>query len=496
MILEHGYWAGLTLYPQTKISPQRAVDIIERYGPDRICVAGACDWGPSDPVAVPRFVDGDAAPAASRSADPARRLREPGALPQPVAEVQAPADGRARKPVPRRGRRLTARLHPCRLDRDRARLPPHLLHEHPSRRRLGGGLRQPPAVRAGAQGALSPAAPFGLGLRLSARDARELLEGDRLAEFRAFLDDEGLYVAHHQRFPHGSFHGTRQGGRLRPGLARRRARALHARSDRDPRGLLPDGIDGGVSTAPALLQGVDGGGRRRRRWRFVTRNVVRVADDAGARRDRTGGVHPPRHRARARLPARNHRRDDRLLRTAAAPVGAPRLAAALGIRRGRGAANAARPHPDLLRLLPFRGRVRGLRRARSNGSERPASRIGRVQLSSALRRALPGRADAAAQWPTGSGRSPTPRTCIRSSSDGTGQLRHFPDLGDALPRRAAGRRREWRIHFHVPLFTERIRRLGSTQGYVRDVLDAMAAHRRSPAISRSKPTPGTCCRRG
>jgi hypothetical protein len=56
MILEHGFWAGLTLYPQTKISPQRAADVIERYGPDRICVAGACDWGPSDPIAVPRFV--------------------------------------------------------------------------------------------------------------------------------------------------------------------------------------------------------------------------------------------------------------------------------------------------------------------------------------------------------------------------------------------------------------------------------------------------------
>jgi predicted metal-dependent TIM-barrel fold hydrolase len=55
MIRDRGYWAGLTLYPQTKISPQRAVDVIEQYGPDRICVAGACDWGPSDPIAVPRF---------------------------------------------------------------------------------------------------------------------------------------------------------------------------------------------------------------------------------------------------------------------------------------------------------------------------------------------------------------------------------------------------------------------------------------------------------
>jgi uncharacterized protein len=71
-ILEHGYWAGLTLYPQTKISPQRAVDVIERYGPDRICVAGACDWGPSDPIAVPRF------------AMEMRRRRHPEALIQQV----------------------------------------------------------------------------------------------------------------------------------------------------------------------------------------------------------------------------------------------------------------------------------------------------------------------------------------------------------------------------------------------------------------------------
>jgi predicted metal-dependent TIM-barrel fold hydrolase len=55
-ILEHGYWAGLTLYPQTKVSAQRAVDMIEKYGPDRILVAGACDWGPSEPLAVPKFI--------------------------------------------------------------------------------------------------------------------------------------------------------------------------------------------------------------------------------------------------------------------------------------------------------------------------------------------------------------------------------------------------------------------------------------------------------
>ncbi len=55
-IKDQGYWAGLTLYPQTKVSPQRAADMIEVFGPERICVASACDWGPSVPWAVAHFI--------------------------------------------------------------------------------------------------------------------------------------------------------------------------------------------------------------------------------------------------------------------------------------------------------------------------------------------------------------------------------------------------------------------------------------------------------
>lgn len=56
LILGNGFWTGLTLYPQTKVSPERAIDMLEMHGPERICVASACDWGPSVPVAVPQFV--------------------------------------------------------------------------------------------------------------------------------------------------------------------------------------------------------------------------------------------------------------------------------------------------------------------------------------------------------------------------------------------------------------------------------------------------------
>jgi predicted metal-dependent TIM-barrel fold hydrolase len=55
MILSEGFYAGLTLYPNTKVSLARACDIVERYGPGRVCVNSACDWGPSVPLAVPQF---------------------------------------------------------------------------------------------------------------------------------------------------------------------------------------------------------------------------------------------------------------------------------------------------------------------------------------------------------------------------------------------------------------------------------------------------------
>lgn len=55
-VLEAGYWAGMTLYPTSKCTPQRAADIVERYGPERLLVNSAADWGPSRPTAVPDFI--------------------------------------------------------------------------------------------------------------------------------------------------------------------------------------------------------------------------------------------------------------------------------------------------------------------------------------------------------------------------------------------------------------------------------------------------------
>ncbi len=54
IVKDAGMWAGMTLYPESKCSPNRAIDMLEVFGSDNIWMNAACDWGPSDPLAVPK----------------------------------------------------------------------------------------------------------------------------------------------------------------------------------------------------------------------------------------------------------------------------------------------------------------------------------------------------------------------------------------------------------------------------------------------------------
>ena len=52
--LDRGFWAAFTLYPHTKMGSERMVEIVKRYGSERIMIDSSADWGVSDPLAVPR----------------------------------------------------------------------------------------------------------------------------------------------------------------------------------------------------------------------------------------------------------------------------------------------------------------------------------------------------------------------------------------------------------------------------------------------------------
>lgn len=54
LVLDAGFWAGMTLYPESKCSPHRAIDMLEHRQAEHIWMNSACDWGVSDPLAVPK----------------------------------------------------------------------------------------------------------------------------------------------------------------------------------------------------------------------------------------------------------------------------------------------------------------------------------------------------------------------------------------------------------------------------------------------------------
>lgn len=54
MVLETGCWRGHSVYPFTKMSEERMVELLQQYGTEKMVVNSAADWGRSDPLKVPK----------------------------------------------------------------------------------------------------------------------------------------------------------------------------------------------------------------------------------------------------------------------------------------------------------------------------------------------------------------------------------------------------------------------------------------------------------
>jgi sugar phosphate isomerase/epimerase len=318
----------------------------------------------------------------------------------------------------------------------------------------------------------APERPFGIGLRLSARDARELQEGSNLDTFRRFLDDEGLYVAIINGFPYGSFHGTPVKEQVYAPDWRDEARvaytldliAILVR-------LLPDALDGGISTSPisykAWLPSDDRDG-----WTRAATNIGRIAAALARTRRETGRfIHldiEPEPDCVLETSAETIEFFERWLR----PIATRTIAGATGLA----ASDAEQALFDHVQVcfdcchfaVEHEDPVDAATRLEAAGI-----RIGRIQLSSALRVDVPdGSGAAALDARLRPFADPVYlHQVVSKRADG---LRHYPDLGPALDAREAGPA-EWRIHFHVPLFTSDYDGLGSTQDDVRRLIDAAVA---------------------
>ncbi len=53
-VKDRGFWAAFSIYPNSKMTPERMTALVQSYGPERLIIDSACDWGVSDPLSVPK----------------------------------------------------------------------------------------------------------------------------------------------------------------------------------------------------------------------------------------------------------------------------------------------------------------------------------------------------------------------------------------------------------------------------------------------------------
>jgi sugar phosphate isomerase/epimerase len=311
-----------------------------------------------------------------------------------------------------------------------------------------------------------PSEPFGVGLWLSARAADELRANGALAALRALLDELGLYAFTLNGFPYGSFHGGPVKTRVYEPDWRDSRRLAYSNGLADLlAALLPDGVDGSISTLPCAFKA----------------NVHGEADVAAIAEQllqHAAHLHALRLGSGKTIALALEPEPCCLLETTDEAVAffARHLHGESAIARlreltGEPAAEAealARRHLALC-LDACHAAVEHERADDVVAKlERAGIRIAKIQLSAGIRiaRATPESVRALEPY-----LDPVylHQVVARRGDD----LERFTDLPDALAALASAPAREpaeWRVHYHVPVFLPQLRELESTQPFLRELL--------------------------
>jgi sugar phosphate isomerase/epimerase len=319
---------------------------------------------------------------------------------------------------------------------------------------------------------VSPGATMGIGLRLSDTASRTLTHTEGWRDLKTWLNEHGLYVAILNGFPFGGFHRQRVKDDVhRPDWTTHDRQTYTVRLAAILSQLVPEGISGGISTSPITYRPWWQPDQREAVLDAACDNLARtVAALANIRRETGKFIHLD-----------IEPEPDGLLDTTANTIHfftrelPSRAGKALVEHHGFSAADAETVLRDHIQLcydvchfaVMFEDPKASIRRLMEAGI-----RIGRVQLSAALKASIP--ADPSAREALA--------TELRPFADSTylhqvaarqpdGSLQQFPDLAPALATIGTTAATEWRSHFHVPLFVHDYGRLQSTQSEIVQTLE-------------------------
>ncbi len=324
-----------------------------------------------------------------------------------------------------------------------------------------------PAVR----DRVAPETLFGVGLRLSARAARELGSGNALAEFRGFLARNNLYVFTINGFPYGTFHGTRvkEEVYLPDWRDEERLRYTDELAQLLMQ-LLPEGVEGSISTVPgAFKPAMRGGAEVEKIADNMLRHVAKLVEIKRRNGRRIAlAIEPEPHCFLETIDEsvrffRQHLFSEDAERRLCELTGLDHKVAAAALSEHIGLCldlcHAAVEFEDPA------GCIRDLQEA--------GIRVAKLQISAGLRlpELTPNAVIALKQFDD-------PVYLHQVVEQGPRGIKRYADLPEALAT-ATGKAdgREWRVHCHVPIFMDNLGAFSSTRSFISEVL---GIHKRHP----------------
>jgi len=321
--------------------------------------------------------------------------------------------------------------------------------------------------------AVAPDRDFGVGLRLSAAAAEALRDPATFEALAGFPADNGRYVFTINGFPYGTFHGARvkEDVYLPDWQDEERLRYTDLLADHLA-GLLPEDetLRGSVSTVPgAFKPRAESAAAVERMASLMLRHaghLVRLHAETGRQIDLAIEPEPCCFLETVDETIRFF--EDHLFARKAVRA----LEESTGLR-GDAAEEALRRHLGVCLDLCHaavefedpQGCIDDFRRAGIG--------IGKIQVSAGLRFEGVGRDTVDLLRPFAD------EVYLHQLVERTdGRLNRYVDLPEAFRAHAGGNgSREWRVHFHVPIFLDDLGAFATTQGFIRDVL---ARHRHDP----------------
>ena len=322
---------------------------------------------------------------------------------------------------------------------------------------------------------LSPQQPFALGLRLANDASIELSDPERLAEFKAWLAANDIYVFTMNGFPYGGFHATRVKDDVHtPDWTTLDRTEYTKRLFRILAQLLPDGMQGGVSTSPLSYRYWWANEEETQQTiKVATENILQVVETLMELRQTTGKVMHLDIEPEPDGILENGQEFIEWYSDYFLPKGIAYLVETHHASPEE-AQETLRTHIQLCYDVCHFAVSYEEPQTIVNQLNELDIRVGKIQISSAIKIDFSENKEAKLKAIRSFDEPVYLHQVVAKTT--TGDFQKYPDLSNALAEEALNQN-EWRIHFHVPLFIESYGLLDSTQN---EIVKTLSVQKNTP----------------